>query len=195
MDQKKPCDAEKLEWLRQELDGDAVLPDFAAKFVELFGESNISTVIQQKSVCLRLYAKYSGARVRKESDLAPEDLEGFQQVWDKDAPKRCYECNKATPPGARENRCSPECRGAGKKLACRVCKSTNVSYINEARVCGDCGKGAALANSPSFMWTKEGLTADCMLMGSFRRKAHNIFSFHVERNPGHEPAWKRRKRS
>ena len=114
-------------WLRQELGGDAVLPDFAAKLVELFGEANISTVIQQKSVCLRLFARYSGVRMRKESDLAPEDLEGFQQVWDKDAPKRCYECNKAIPPGARESRCSPECRGAGKKLACRECKSTNVS--------------------------------------------------------------------
>ena len=32
---------------------------------------------------------------KRESDLPPEDLEEFQQVWDPGAPRRCRECGKA----------------------------------------------------------------------------------------------------
>ena len=37
IDQRNVPDDEKLAWVRQELGNDAELPDFAAKFVELFG--------------------------------------------------------------------------------------------------------------------------------------------------------------
>ena len=125
-DQQKVPDAEKLQWLKQELGADADLPTFSAKFVELFGE-RLHGRTPQKRACLDLYAKYTRSdnptTASKESDLPPVDLEEFQKVWDPDAPNRCRECGKALAPDAPLGQlfCGMACQAAGQTFICHNC--------------------------------------------------------------------------
>ena len=73
----------------------------------------------QKRACLDLFALCSGAATaKKESDLAPEDVEEFQKSWGPEAPRRCRECNKALLATARLKFCNAECEEANKKIVC-----------------------------------------------------------------------------
>ena len=58
-------DDEKLAWIRQEIGDGAELPDFAEKWLDLFGEK-IRGAVSQKAACLKLYGQYAppGAEAR-----------------------------------------------------------------------------------------------------------------------------------
>jgi len=122
-DQQKMSDDEKLEWLLQELGHHADLQEFAAKFIDLFGDK-IKTESQQKSIALKLFSKYSGCEWKKESDLTPDVLEQFQRIWHPDAPSRCRECGKAirAEGSMRELYCDTVCKAAGFTLHCTRCE-------------------------------------------------------------------------
>ncbi len=54
LDHAKWPDSEKLAWIRQEIGDGAKLPDFAEKWLELFGEK-LGGATAQKAACLKLY--------------------------------------------------------------------------------------------------------------------------------------------
>ena len=121
---ERPQQEEKLWWITQEIGANAELPEFAAKFVDLFGE-NIRGKVPQQKACLELFAAYTSPPCpwRKESDMPLADGEEFETVWDPDAPKRCRECSKRMPAGASvlAEYCSDACRDAGRILVCSRC--------------------------------------------------------------------------
>ena len=58
VDLQKVPEADKPAWMRQVLQEEAPLPDFAAQFVELFGDK-LRGQVPQKSACLKLYGLYA----------------------------------------------------------------------------------------------------------------------------------------
>ena len=128
---QKTRPAEKLEWIVSELGEGADLLDFARKYRELFGEKT------QKANCLDLYRQYANiakteecgpyptlADARKlsysmECQVPPEELEAFQKLWDKDAPRRCHENSCELPADAPlgQHFCA-EHANAGKTITC-----------------------------------------------------------------------------
>ena len=181
MDQQKIRDADKLVWLRQELEDDAPLEEFAAKFVELF-EDKVHNQATQKSVCLKLYSLYNrvGLTWKKESDLFPKQLVAFQRVWEPEAPDRCAECGKPLEkPGQF---CNSTCEHAGTKNTCQGC-GADLDPVHP--YCRTCKRGA----SP-LRHTNNKRSVDQMSMAQ-----RMWFGGAITKDPTHEPAWKSRRRS
>ena len=186
IDQDKIGDEEKVLWLKQEIGGDATLPEFCAKFVELLG-NKLRGVVPQKAACLKLYALYRPesreAAWKKECDLPPGDLAEFQRIWDTRAPNRCLECGKAIR-GASSNRdlyCSDKCQEAGFVFKCARC--------TPEQKCSFC----TMAPPP-----KGASNLDQALReNQLQLKRYISACGYVKRSadPCHEPAWKERRRS
>ena len=125
-DQIKVSDEEKVIWIRQELGSGATLPEFCAKYIDIFSDRKVGA-IQQKCACLKLYAQYrpgsEEASWAKEGDLPPRAMEEFQRVWNPNAPSRCHECRKPLEGKAsiRDRYCSSKCRDAGFVVRCTRC--------------------------------------------------------------------------
>ena len=188
--QRRVSNEEKLVSLRQELGRDAGLSDFARKFLELFGES-VQTPCQQKALVLKIFAAYvpedSPARGwRKESDVPPADLVGFQRVWNPDAPARCHECGKALAgkcPITRTH-CSEACRLAGMRAVCARCKRAVDDPVHP--YCPVCKLGSPpLPALPIFPDARRAMLD----------MAQRVWFSDRQKDPNREPAWKRRRRS
>ena len=183
-DQQRMPEADKLAWMRQELQEGALLPDFAMKFVELFGEK-LRGHVPQKSACLKLYAAYAeeGRAWKKESDLAPKLLVAFQRVWDPAAPDRCAECAKALERPGRF--CGSACEYVNTKITCRGC-GAELDSVHP--YCRSCKRGA----SPLRPANNKRLRDQAAQMAMAQRL---LFGGEVSKDPAHVPAWKRRRRS
>ena len=184
IDQQKMPEADKLAWMRQELQEGASLPEFAMKFVELFGEK-LRGQVPQKSACLKLYAAYAeeGRAWRKESDLAPELLVAFQRVWDPAAPDRCAECAKALERPGRF--CGSVCEYVGTKTTCRSC-GAELDKVHP--YCRTCKRGASPLRPANNMRPRDQAAQMAMVQ-------RLLFGGDVSKDPAHEPTWKHRRRS
>ena len=94
-------DNPKLEWMRQELDDFGVpasLPEFAKKFMNLFGDKP-ATNTKPKATIIKLYGEYSGKKWTKEADVPTEEKGEFERVFNPDAPDYCHGCRKPLPKG------------------------------------------------------------------------------------------------
>ena len=189
IDQRNVPEDEKLAWMRQELGDNAELPDFAEKFVDLFGHKVHGTV-PQKRACLRLYGLYR-PDIRgwdREHDLPPPDQEAFRRVWGDDR-KLCRECASVVrEPGKLF--CSAECENAGVVAACRKCEAP----LDPAwPYCAKCKIGSAQP-----LKVPKGDTA---LHKGLKRGADSLaiaqrfWAAARAADPEHEPAWKKRRRS
>ena len=141
-DLQKIWKSEKLEWMVFELGEHAPLVTFAQKFRELFGEKIGED--SQKDACLKLYRKYAKIATSddlkqgpyaseeeahkklaqkmlysKQAQVPPEELEEFEKLWDKDAPRRCreYNCELPVDTPLGQHFCAKH-RDAGKKFTC-----------------------------------------------------------------------------
>lgn len=199
IDQVKVPQADKLGWIQSEIGCDAALTEFAVHFLELFG-TKLRVDWSQKAACLKLFATYSGgAGAVRESDLAPDELMAFQRVWDPKAPARCLECGnairEATDYYESVTHCSDECANAGKTIWCTTC-DVEGEMTHTVPVCVECGAGVQLAQrigdelacTGRLGWDSQSL-----------RNAYTLWGFDhafVQKpNPGHVPAWKKRRRS
>jgi hypothetical protein len=186
IDHEKLADQEKVLWMRQDLGDEAALPEFSAKYVDLFGSKRVG-VMPQKTACLKLYAMYApgsaAAAWKKEADLPPSDLAEFQRVWDRSAPLRCKECSKRLPEGASAVRrfCDEKCREAGVLVVCKQCTPEQKCSFCRLKPAprGERILDQALSENQSSLKRWREVT------GRTTRVA----------DPEHEPAWKKRRRS
>ena len=173
-------------WIRQELGIDATLPEFCAKYLDLFSDRKVGA-IQQKGACLKLYAQYrpgsEEASWEKEGDLPPRAMEEFQRVWKPDAPSRCRECRKKLEGKAstQDRYCSSKCRDAGFVVKC-----TRGTLAEKCKFC-------TLPAAPS---------GSSKLDQALRESEQDLKRWrecigHATRvaDPDHEPAWKKLRRS
>ena len=199
VDPPKPCNEEKLAWLRQELGGGADLIDFARKYLELFRSKVLSEAVQKTSV-FRLYATYAGAQWKRESDLPPALLTDFQQLWNPDAPERCRECAKALVGVCPITHafCSDACKNAGAVTACRYCGSAaNLTETEGFFYCTACKRGAPLCKRAERPWGDDRTDFDKRLDSQREqlKMVSRLWDTVSVARPDHEPAWKRRRRS
>jgi hypothetical protein len=187
-------DDEKVAWLRQELGGDADLPDFARRWLELFGDT--TGAASQKAACLKLFGEYSGATWRKEADLPPDELTTFQRIWDPSAPERCSECSRAAPPPGRAPLrrggrpfCSEACARADTRLACRRC-GASVDAVSPR--CPTCAWG--LSPTPG---RAKSSALDAILERNEQALSQLLRATRAveRRDESREPAWKKRRRA
>ena len=162
------------------------MPELCAKFIELFGAKKVGE-IQQKGACLKLYALYAPggpeAAWKKEGDLPPREMVEFQRVWDPNAPERCLECRKpiATRPAVSGSYCGIACERAGLIVTCTRCTPEGK--------CSFCKlKPAPLRKSK----LDEALRQNAVQL---KRQRWMLEHEKCEADPGHEPSWKRRRRS
>ena len=194
IDQTKIPENDKLAWIQTELGiRDAELPEFAAKFVELFGKK-VRGLVPQKNACLKLFKAYSGSVATKESDLEPTARVAFERVWDPHARGRCLECSKELHgPGEF---CSAACSNAGLALTCTRCNQNQVKRVTldpqhdetevleKHLICTACDKPLVTGRDDVAQWLRNSQKFRAMLNGHFQ----------MARDDAHEPAWKRRKR-
>ena len=190
IDQRNVSVEDKLAWMKHELPEDTQLPEFAEKFVELFG-SKIKNAIPQKNACLEVFGLYSGSAWKKQVDIPPKLRVQFRRVWDEKAPDICAECGKDMfTPGMY---CGAACANAATKLVCRTCKA-HLDAVHP--YCGTCKKGVA----PSTLKRKHEPTSEVDKLMQRNRESLSIaqrmwFGNHeYENDSTHAPAWKSRKR-
>ena len=184
IDVQKMPEADKLEWIKQELQCDVPLEDFAAKFVELFG-GKLSGTVPQKNSCLKLYGLYAeeGRCWEKECDLPPKVQVKFRRVWKASASDRCAECGEALDkPG--EYCARKGCAHAGMTNICRCGQVLD----NAHPYCGACKRGASPLRGVLSERAQE-------QQGQMSLLQRLCFGGAMTKDPEHEPAWKRRKRS
>jgi len=188
----RPPNAEKIAWIREDLGDDASLPDFSRKFLEIFGE-RVRETVPQKAACLKLYSVYARRAVPwvKESDLPPKELVAFERVWKPDAPNRCAECARVLLHQPLGEYCSSACRHGGETNTCRTCKKS-LDLVHP--YCTTCKRG-----SPGFAATTPG-TDDLSKRIQAQKDMISMcqrlwFGGVIGKDPSHEPAWKRRRRS
>ena len=230
-DPQRMEDSVKLEWLTFELGGEAELVEFARKFRELFGEKIGAD--SQKAACLTLYRKYANITKREdlgrhqyesiaeareklysmECQVPPEELEGFQRVWKKRAPRRCHECNGELPADAPDGQrfCDAHAQ-TGKTVVCTAVVKRElidgeeivlrcngkVVLSSGCRVCATCGEGATIAE---WRAATSGTAGGTELDRSLQKRnedalkvANDILGFSATRDPNHVAAWTKRRR-
>ena len=224
-----PGSNEQIALLRQELGRDSSLGAFARRFKRTFPRVGINAQSSQKAASLKLYRAYAAVdrddldkgayatvdEARKklysmECQIPPGELEEFQKVWDKDAPRRCRECNRPLPAGAPSDQlfCCDAHAAAGKSLFCSrragppdeegfPARCTGkVVLRNGWHVCTVCEHGKKEATR----WPRPEGGAACE-MGREQpssteslRLASNIWFSGVRKDPGYIPSWTKRRR-
>jgi len=201
IDQTKVSEKDKLAWIRQEIGHEACLRDFAAKFVELFGDK-LHGMVPQKNACIKLYSQYvpeegEARNWKKESDLPPAVREVFQRAWGGTA-RLCRECARPIKQGSSASQslrgscyCSAGCEQAGLTFACRKCN--NVLKDNVPPYCTDCN-ACQPRKRPA---DQEGCSITPYLQRNWDGLAllERVFFCNRQLYPDHTPAWKERRRS
>ena len=193
---------EKLEWIRLDLPRESAdLDAFAAKYKELF-ESTISSEKAQKSSCLDLYRDY--ARVKEANvsgeyesvdeyrrlaysngvDIPAREIQGFEKVWDPDAPARCLVCKAKMPKECTDTKCKT-CIVPTKKKYRTTCIQAarggecggEVAEVNGCFVCKQCGHGATFATAAHI---EPEMPPAIKEMGEVNSRLHNHFNFKTE---------------
>ncbi len=118
----------QVEWIRDELDDDSSLEDFAAIYLKLLG--NRSCDAKRRLDCLDLYKLYNPAfTAKKECELPPRELQDFQKVFDSEAKPRCRWCS--TTMEQQHEYCSQACvEAANPPQKCRKCDSEDFKVIH-----------------------------------------------------------------
>ena len=197
---------DKLEWLRLELSGDsAPLDAFAEKFKELFETSIL--VKEQRRLCLELYRTYaciekaniigeykSVEEYRKKAysngvNIPAREIQGFEKVWDADAPARCIGCKAALPKECVDTRCT-NCTAAATtkfKTTCQRARGSQeeecggeVVKINGCFVCNKCGHGARFAAQQPEPTSKYASKQPYKIMNDALCTMHNFIQFKNE---------------
>ena len=88
-------------------------------------------------------------------NIPAHEIQGFERVWDSDAPARCIGCKAALPNECSDARCT-NCTAAAKtkfKTTCQRARGSQeeeccgeVVNINGCFVCKECGHGALFAD-------------------------------------------------
>jgi hypothetical protein len=200
IDQARASDGDKLLWIRHELGDGADIATFGKKMVELFGKK-LRGDMTQKSICLRLWAEYAPEEKKGdpawkcESDLPPNVLTAFQGVWDKNAKQRCQECSKElTGKCSRTTRfCSDDCANAGAIMACRRCGMKDKDFpTTQWLFCSNCKVGAAPISRSRHAADKQTPQEVSLAL---LNKIQNGWFGDMRKDPEHEAAWKKRRRS
>ena len=225
LDYTKWSDENKLEWLIMELGDGADLVTFATKFLELFGNTRMT---KQKASCLELFRRYANiaetdekgayedlriARkpaYNKECQIPPQELQGFQRLWDEDAPNRCLECSAHIGDDAKY--CEKH-HDAGMTMICRkfiqgvegpcdedgygplepTCGGEVVRCENGMYLCQTCGD-EELADMDTSCASSSALAP---ILRRARNNARALSQINVatERSKNHVAEWTRRKRA
>ena len=190
INQEKPNDKEKLEWMFQELPQDTEILEFSQKFIDLFG-GKFTTEKAQKDTTLRLFAIHTGRKIKKKKDLEPDELELFELAWDSNALARCKSC-KGTVANKQANEwqagkayCKPECRFKGIKISCKTCHTPTTA--SEFLTCRPCNKRRRTLPD---MFPSE-LSRTIIQQHEFHRMVHNGLSFEFDTDSA--PSTKRRR--
>ena len=197
---------DKLEWLRLELSGDsAPLDAFAEKFKQLF--EKLILVKEQRRLCLELYRVYacieeanitgeykSVEEYRKKAysngvNIPAREIQGFERVWDADAPARCIGCKAALPKECVDTRCT-NCTAAATtkfKTTCQRARGSQeeecggeVVKINGCFVCNKCGHGARFAAQQPEPTSKYATEQPYKVMNDALCTMHNFIQFKNE---------------
>ena len=212
IDHAKVPEAEKLEWMYQELGHNIVeIGEFAERFVSIFG-TKIKGTVSQKKACLQLYRAFMGQSVSwtKESDMSPYQRERFCMAWDEDE-RICRECG-CTYDG-ESIYCSEWCERAGKTRVCKWCKVKVDWWFPWCSACrgrpGPSDALLALRGSGSSSSSSSGVGGSSSSgmdyvsrMDAFCREGADsvarllrVVTSEEARDEAHEPAWKRRRRA
>ena len=194
LDQEKPNDPEKLEWLLEELDGvDIDIHLFSKTFLKLFG-SNYSTETAQKTTVLRLFGKHQGRKLKKGIDLPPEELEWFELAWNPDAPARCRACSGPVADvragwHSEAPYCGDKCKLGVLKLTCKTCEQPSDQVQEGWFICKDCGQTPQKKRK---LVGSDLLSRSLVRTEDMMRLHNNYWKFQVRYC---EPEMKRRKRT
>jgi hypothetical protein len=136
----------KVEFLRDELDSDATLEEFAEVYVKLFADKICERARRQ--LCLDLYRLFNPAFVpKKECEIPPAQLHEFQKVFDSDAKPRCSWCS-TTMEDQQQEYCSQACaEAANPPQKCQKCGSEDFKLLHCPR--GTQGARVAALNGMS----------------------------------------------
>jgi hypothetical protein len=171
----------QVEWIRDELDDNSSLEDFAAVYLKLLG--NRSCDEKRRVDCLDLYRVYNPSfKAKKECDLSPFQLREFQRVFDSKAPLRCLWCNTAME--QQQEYCSQACtEAANPPQKCQKCGSEDWKILH----CPRGTQGARCAALNGMAKCKGcGFTEFCQIVaGHQRSKRKNAAPVH----------WTKRRRS
>jgi hypothetical protein len=193
IDHSKVPEAEKLEWIRQEIGDGATIGEFAARFMGLFG-GKIRGAVSQKKACLLLFGAYTGGATKwgKESDIPPAEREQFREAWGEHE-KICRECGRTH--DGRGLYCGTGCEDAGKKRVCKQCGASVDAWFPH---CAACGPGAGPSEA---MMASRGRVGASGSFDEWERGQVEQFArmsrlrFGEARDEDHEPAWKNRRRT
>ena len=132
---------QQVEWIKDTLEADASLTDFAKVYVKLFADKNVAE--RRRKGCLDLYRLFNPAfKITKECELCPLSLYEFQLVFDPTALPRCRWCSKQL-----------ECSTASSSsLLLYYCSSSCASAANPSSRCPKCqsDKPQELVQIPAF---------------------------------------------
>jgi hypothetical protein len=170
----------KVEWLRDELDDDATLAEFAEVYIRLFSEKIRPEA--HRLACLELYRLFNPAfKPKKECELSPVALVEFQRVFDSAAPPRCLWCSKQLENGGEY--CNLTCaEAANPPQNCQKCRGTEHKILHAPR--GTQGGRFAAQNGMSRCKVC-GHTEFCSVLAGYERPKRRV-------EPKH---WSKRKRS
>jgi hypothetical protein len=153
----------KVEWLRDELDSDATLAEFAEVYIRLFSEKIRPEA--RRLACLELYRLFNPVfQPKKECELSPAALVEFQRVFDSAALGRCLWCSKQLENGEYCNMTCAE--AANPPQNCQKCRSTEHNILHAPAGC----QGAPFAAQNGMSRCKVcGHTEFCRVLGGYER--------------------------
>ena len=190
-------DDKKLEWLKQQVERDAGIAEFAKAFRRLF-DDKLRDHGQQKVKVFKLYNLFSprAAGWKKASDIPPAEREEFQRVWNEDAPDLCLECGKALAEGEKDYHA--KCMNLDKVVVCTKDQCGGKVRVQAGVfVCTVCGNGQKVAATVAAGPIMDGpfAASSSRTLDSLRRVSNLVSCFTTAADPDHSPEWKKQKKS
>lgn len=179
----------KVEWIRDELGGDASLEEFARVYCRLFADKGCAE--KRRTTCLGLYCVFNPTfKAKKECKLSPIQLQAFQRVFDPAALSRCRWCSKQIPLELGKIYCNLTCaEAANPPQQCRTCTSEDHILVHAPRlgpVNSSVCRFAALVGMSKCKGC--GLIEYCEVLGGYERSKRRTTT-------AAPPRWTQRKRS
>jgi hypothetical protein len=176
----------KIEWMRDELNDDASLEEFATVYAHLFAEPRCTE--NRSARCLDLYGHFNPTfTAKRECQLAPAQLQRFLRVFNTDSPPRCHWCSKEIPLELGRLYCNLTCAEADNPpQKCPKCQSEDRVLVHAPRLSSVSSSHCAALTGMS-RCKGCGLTEYCeVISGDYIRPKRNSAA------PQH---WTKRKRS